>query len=96
MDQTYIRVCGKWRYEPHFDNVQHIDRKWCTTLIESKYATTKGRLGYRQSFRPLRSNNPTLSGIEMIRTIKRGHIHRTQPGVQGEIACMAALFDPAG
>ena len=34
----------------------------------------KRLLGYRQSFRSLRTAKATLSGIETIRTIKRGHI----------------------
>ena len=55
----------------------------------------KRLLGHRQSFRSLRSAKSTLSGIETIRTIKRGHIHHKQPGVQGEIAFIAQLFATA-
>lgn len=53
----------------------------------------KRLLGYRQSFRSLRTAKATLSGIETIRSIKRGHIHHRQPGVQGEIRFIAGLFE---
>ena len=55
----------------------------------------KRLLGYRQSFRSLRTAKATLSGIETIRSIKRGHIHHKQPGVKGEIALIASLFAAA-
>jgi len=55
----------------------------------------KQLLGYRQSFRLLRSAKATLSGIEAIRTIKRGHIHNKQVGVKGEIQFMRQLFEAA-
>nr|WP_245873116.1 hypothetical protein [Albidovulum inexpectatum] len=55
----------------------------------------KRLLGYRQSLRSLRTGKATLSGIETIRTIKRGHVHHRQPGVRGEIAFIADLFEPA-
>lgn len=35
-----------------------------------------------------------LSGIETIRTIKRGHIHRKQQGIKGEIEFIRELFEP--
>lgn len=57
------------RFDPHFDSIQHIDRKWRNNLIESDHAAMKRLLGYRQSFRSLRSAKTTLSGIETIRTI---------------------------
>ena len=50
------------------------------------------RLGYRQSFRPLRSAKTTLSGLETIRTLKRSHIHHTQPAILGEIAFIDGHF----
>jgi IS6 family transposase len=84
-----------YRYDPHFDSIRHINRKWRNNLIESDHAAVKRLLGYRQSFRFLRSAKATLSGIETIRTIKRGHVHHKQPGVHGEIAFMAALFEAA-
>jgi IS6 family transposase len=43
----------------------------------------------------LRTAKATLSGIETIRTIKRGHIHYKQPGVLGEIAFIDGLFGAA-
>ncbi|MEL6208184.1 MAG: DDE-type integrase/transposase/recombinase [Pseudomonadota bacterium] len=78
------------------NSIPRIDRKWRNTLIESDHAATKRLLGYRQSLRPLRTAKTTLSGIETIRTIKRGHIHYKQPGGQGEIAFIAGLFGTAG
>lgn len=83
------------RYDPHFDSTRHIDRKWQNNLIESDHAAMKRLLGYRQSFRSLRSAKATLSGIETIRTIKRGHIHHTQTGVKGEIEFIRRLFKAA-
>jgi IS6 family transposase len=92
--QRVIREIN-YRYDPHFDSIRHINRKWRNNLIESDHAAVKRLLGYRQSFRFLRSAKATLSGIETIRTIKRGHVHHKQPGVHGEIAFMAALFEAA-
>jgi IS6 family transposase len=92
--QTYrcvIREINN-RYDPHFDSIRHIDRKWRNNLIESDHAAMKRLLGYRQCFRSLRSAKATLSGIETIRTIKRGHIHQKHPGVQGEIHFINQLF----
>ncbi|PIE12459.1 MAG: IS6 family transposase, partial [Rhodobacterales bacterium] len=70
-------------------------RKWRNNLIESDHAAMKRLLGYRQSFRSLRSAKATLSGIETIRTIKRGHIHHKQLGVLGEIQFISQLFASA-
>ena len=83
------------QYDPHFDSIRHIDRKWRNNLIESDHASIKRLLGHRQSFRSLRTAKATLSGIETIRTIKRGHIHHKQPGVAGEIRFIGQLFDAA-
>ena len=83
------------RYGPHFDSIRHIDRKWRNNLIESDHAAMKRLLGYRQSFRSLRTAKATLSGIETIRTIKRGHIHHKKPGVTGEIDFIGRLFSAA-
>jgi IS6 family transposase len=79
-------------YDPHFDSIRHINRKWRNNLIASDHAAMKRLLGYRQSFRSLRSAKATLSGIETIRTIKRGHIHHKQPGVESEIQFIHQLF----
>lgn len=94
---AYRRVILKinHRYDPHFDSIRHIDRKWRNNLIESDYAAMKRLLGYRQSFRSLRTAKATLRGIETIRTIQRGHICHTQPGAQCEIAFIADLFEAA-
>lgn len=95
--QTYRRAIRdiNHRYDPHFDSIKHIDRKWRNNLIESDHAAMKRLLGYRQSFRSLRSAKATLSGIETIRTIKRGHINKKQAGVDGEIQFINALFEAA-
>ena len=83
------------RYDPHFDSIRHIDKKWRATLIERDHAAMKRLLGYRQSFRSLRSAKTTLSGIETMRAIKRGQIHNKQPGVSGEIQFISELFEAA-
>ncbi|MFG6562015.1 IS6 family transposase [Sulfitobacter sp. 1A15299] len=94
---TYRRVIREINhlYDPHFDSIRHIDRKWRNNLIESDHAATKRLLGYHQSFRSLRTAKTTLSGIETIRTIKRDHIHYKQPGVRGEIQFISELFADA-
>ncbi|MEP4525897.1 MAG: DDE-type integrase/transposase/recombinase, partial [Paracoccaceae bacterium] len=63
--------------------------------IESDHAAMRRLFGYRQSFRSLRTAKATLSGIETIRTIKRGHIHHKEPGVRGEIKFIRELFEAA-
>ena len=83
------------RYGPHFDSIRHIDLKWRNNLIESDHAALKRLLGYRQSFRSLRSAKATLSGIETIRTIRRGHIRNKQTGVLEETKFIARLFEAA-
>jgi|TARA_R110002126_G_scaffold86592_1_gene209064 IS6 family transposase len=95
--QAYRRVIREinHHYDPHFNSIRHIDRKWRNNLIESDHAAMKRLLGYRQSFRSLRSAKATLSGIEMIRTIKRGHTYHTQTGVKGEIQFINQLFADA-
>ena len=62
---SYRRVIREinHRYDPHFDSIRHIDRKWRNNLIESDHAAIKRLLGYRQSFRSLRSAKATLCGI---------------------------------
>lgn len=92
--QAYRRVICEinHRYDPHFDSIRHIDRKWRNNLIESDHAAMKRLLGYRQSFRSLQSAKATLSGIETIRTIKHGHIHHKHPGVRGVIQFINQLF----
>lgn len=66
-----------------------------TNLIESDHAAMKRLLGYRQSFRSLRTAKTTLSGIETIRTIKPGHVHHKQTGVTREIAFISRVFEVA-
>jgi len=82
-------------YDPHFDSITHIDRKYLNNRIESDHAALKRLLGYRQIFRSLRSAKATLAGMETIRTIKNGHIKSRPPGVRGEIEFMHQLFQIA-
>jgi IS6 family transposase len=91
---TYQKVIREinHRYDPHFDYITHLDRKYLNNRIESDHAALKRLLGYRQSFRSLRSAKATLQRIETIRTIKNGHIHSKQPGVRGEITFIHGLF----
>jgi IS6 family transposase len=94
---TYARVIREinHRYDPYFDSIRHIYRKWRNNLIESDHAAMKRLLGYRQSFRSLRSAKATLSGIESTRIIKRGHVYHKQAGVRGEIQFISQLFAAA-
>nr|WP_319799780.1 DDE-type integrase/transposase/recombinase [Roseobacter sp. H9] len=62
------------RYDPHFDYITPVDRKYLNNRVESNHAALKRLLGYRQSFRSLRSAKITLQGMETIRTIKNAHI----------------------
>ncbi|MEO9517082.1 MAG: IS6 family transposase [Paracoccaceae bacterium] len=94
---TYRKVIRdiNQRYDPHFDYITHIDKKYRNNRVESDHAALKRLLGYRQSFRSLRCAKATLQGMETIRTIKNGHIQNRQPGVQGEVAFVRRLFDLA-
>ncbi|MDK3074687.1 DDE-type integrase/transposase/recombinase [Sedimentitalea sp. JM2-8] len=83
------------RYGPHFDSIRHIDGKWRNDRIEIDHAALKRLIGYRQRFCSLRTAKATLSGIETIRTIKRGHIHHKEPDIRGEIAFIRGLFEHA-
>ena len=80
------------RYDPHFDYITHIDKKYRNNRVESDHAALKRLLGYRQSFRSLRCAKATLRGMETIRTIKNGHIQNRQLGVRGEVAFVSQLF----
>lgn len=94
---TYRKVIQdeNQRYDPMFESITHVDRKWRNNLIESDHAAMKRLLGYRQCFRSLRTAKATLSGIETIRTIKQDHVHHKLPGVHGEIDFIGRLFDTA-
>jgi IS6 family transposase len=83
------------RYDPHFDYVTHVDRKYLNNRVESDHAALKRLVGYRQSFRSLSCAKATLRGMETVRTIKNGHIQTRQPRVRGEISFVHALFDLA-
>ncbi|WP_299892936.1 DDE-type integrase/transposase/recombinase [uncultured Ruegeria sp.] len=75
--------------------MRHIDKKSRNNLIESDHAARKRLLEYRQSFQSLKSAKATLSGIETIRTIKRGHIQDRNPGIGCEIQFISQLFETA-
>nr|WP_251363864.1 transposase [Epibacterium ulvae] len=80
------------RYDPHFDYITHIDKKYRNNRVKSNHDAVKILLGYRQSFRTLRSAKATLQGMETIRTTKSGHIQNRQHGVRGEVAFASQLF----
>lgn len=82
-------------YDPHFERTRHIDKESRKNLIESNHAAMKRLLGYRQSFRSLKSAKATLSSIDTIRTIKRGHTHDRNPGIRREIQFISKLFEIA-
>ncbi|WP_299152836.1 DDE-type integrase/transposase/recombinase [uncultured Tateyamaria sp.] len=52
---TYRRVIREinHRYDPHFDSIRYVDKKWRNNLIESDHAATKRLLDRRQSVRSL-------------------------------------------
>lgn len=79
-------------YDPHFDSITHVDRKWRNNRIEGDHAALKRLLGTRQSFRTLRSAKATLAAIEIFRSVKNGHIANRGPGVRGEIDFVRRLF----
>jgi IS6 family transposase len=79
-------------YEPHFDSIWDIDRTWRNNLIESDHAAMKRLLGYRQGVRSLRIGKAILSGLEVIRTIKRDHIYHKHLGVEGETWFVNEMF----
>ena len=91
---TYRKVIRdiNHRYDPHFDYITHIDKKYRNNRVESDHAALKKLLGYRQSFRSLKCAKATLQGMETIRTIKNGHIQNRQPRVRGEVAFVHQLF----
>ncbi|MEP6019223.1 MAG: DDE-type integrase/transposase/recombinase, partial [Paracoccaceae bacterium] len=60
------------QYDPYFDYITHIDKKYRNNRVESDDAALKRLLGYRQSCHPLRCAKPTLQGMETIRTVKNG------------------------
>ncbi|MEM6739872.1 MAG: DDE-type integrase/transposase/recombinase [Pseudomonadota bacterium] len=80
------------RYDPHLGSIRRVGQKDRNTLIESDHATIRRLLGHRRSFRSVPTAKATLSGFKRIPTVKRGHIHQKQSGVQGEVALIASLF----
>ena len=91
---TYRKVIQEEnrRYDPQFDSIAHIDKRWRNNRIKSDHAALKRLLGYRQSFRSFRAAKSTLRGIEAIRTIKSNHIDNMKSGVQGTLAVMHQIF----
>jgi transposase-like protein len=65
--QSYRRFIREinYRYDPHFDCIRHVDKKWLNNRIESNHAAMKRFLGYRQSFRSLRKVKVVLICIEI-------------------------------
>jgi IS6 family transposase len=91
---TYRKVIRETnhRYDPHFDYFTHVDRKYLKNRVESDHAALKRLLGYRQSFRSLIYAKATL---EVIGTIKNGHIQTRRPGVRSETSFVHELFSLA-
>jgi len=91
---TYRKVIKdiNHQYDPHFDYITHIDKKYRNNRFKSDHAALKRLLGYRQSFRSLSAAKATLQGMEAIRTIKNDHIQKRQPGVRGELAFVSQIF----
>ena len=91
---TYRRVIREInnQYDPHFDYIVHVDKKYRNNRVESDHTALKRLLGYRQSFRSLRSAKATLQGME---TIKSGHIQNRQLGALGEVTFVSQLFSVA-
>ena len=83
------------RFDPHFDSVTHIDRKWRNNRIENDHAALKRLIGTGQSFRSLHSAKATFMAIKTIRTIKNGHVENRSTGVRGEIDFVLTLLDAA-
>ncbi|MEP3844482.1 MAG: DDE-type integrase/transposase/recombinase [Paracoccaceae bacterium] len=52
------------QYDPYFDYITHIDKKYRNNRVESDDAALKRLLGYRQSCQSLRCAKATLQGIE--------------------------------
>nr|WP_254694098.1 transposase [Sulfitobacter sp. SK012] len=94
---TYYKVICEINhcYDPYFDGIRHIDKKWRNNRIESDHAALKRLLGHRQRFRSLPTAKATLKGIETTGTIKNQHIHNPHPGVQGEVGFVKNLFRTA-
>ncbi|MFG6638232.1 hypothetical protein ACGYJ8_20260, partial [Sulfitobacter sp. 1A12126] len=63
-------------------------------LMKGADATKSATRSYTSPW-DMTSAKATLSGIETIRTIKRGNIHHKQPGVRGEIKFISQLFAEA-
>lgn len=80
------------RYDPDFDYITHIDKKYRNNWVESDHAAFKGLLGYRQHFRSLRCAKATLLGMGTVRKIKNEHIQTRQSGVRGEVAFVRHLL----
>jgi len=93
---TYTKIIGEInrRIGPD-DAILHVDRKWKNNRIESDHASLKKIIGPGKGFQTLRSAKATLLGIEAMRMIKRGHVHRKPVGVIGEVSFVNALFETA-
>jgi IS6 family transposase len=72
--------------------IGHITRRGENNIIESDHAALKRLTTPMRGFRSIPSAKATLSGIEAIRTIKRGQYAHPRLGVRGEIDFLHDLF----
>ncbi|MEO9898976.1 MAG: DDE-type integrase/transposase/recombinase [Paracoccaceae bacterium] len=66
--------------------MQQNRKKYRNNRVDSDHAGLKRLFGNRQSLRSLRAAKATQQGMEIMRTIKDGHIHNRSAGVRGEVA----------
>lgn len=74
------------------DRIRHITRRRHNNIIESDHSALKRLTNPMRGFRRLNTAKATLKGIEAIRTIKKHQYETIEPGVEGEIKFLAALF----
>lgn len=88
---TYRKVIREinHRYDPHFDYITHIDKKYRNNRVESDHAALKMLLGYRQRFRLLRCAKATLKGMVTGRTIKTGTFKQESQACEGRSRSVA-------
>ena len=77
------------------DEIKHFDLKGKTNRIEADHASLKRIIDPGRGFQSLRTAKAALKGVEVNRTIKRGHYHGSQMGIAGEIDFTDNLFGKA-
>jgi len=88
MHETYVSVGGKWRYL-----WRAVDANAPSRDIAEQCPAGKRMIDFRLTARrDARAAKATLSGIETIRTIKRGLVYNKKPGVKGKIEFISRLF----